>query len=59
MTSTSSPGSIGQPALSESAKLAEGPAIVDFRLDNGLSVVIIPDRRAPVATHMILSLIHI
>jgi zinc protease len=27
--------------------------VVDFRLDNGLSVVVIPDRRAPVVTHMV------
>ena len=53
MTSVSPHGANGQAALSESAQLAEGPAIVDFRLDNGLSVVVIPDRRAPVATHMI------
>ncbi|HEV3044260.1 MAG TPA: pitrilysin family protein [Roseiarcus sp.] len=30
-----------------------GPAIVNFRLDNGLDVVVIPDHRAPVATHMV------
>src|SRR5450432_2855409 len=40
-------------ALSESAKMAGSPAIVDFRLDNGLSVVVIPDHRAPVVTHMV------
>ena len=40
-------------ALSESARMADSPAIVDFRLDNGLSVVVIPDRRAPVVTHMV------
>ena len=40
-------------ALSETARLAGSPAIVDFRLDNGLSVVVIPDHRAPVVTHMI------
>lgn len=27
--------------------------IVDFELDNGLQVVVIPDRRAPVVTHML------
>ena len=27
--------------------------MVDFRLDNGLDVVVIPDRRAPVVTHMV------
>jgi zinc protease len=40
-------------ALSESARMADSPAIVDFQLDNGLSVVVIPDHRAPVVTHMI------
>ncbi|MGO8832681.1 MAG: M16 family metallopeptidase [Roseiarcus sp.] len=33
--------------------MAGSPAIVDFRLDNGLSVVVIPDHRAPDVTHMI------
>src|SRR3984885_3468433 len=40
-------------ALSESARMAGSPAISDFRLDNGLSVVVIPDHRAPVVTHMV------
>jgi zinc protease len=40
-------------ALSETARMAGSPAIVDFRLDNGLSVVVIPDHRAPVVTHMV------
>lgn len=35
------------------ASNAQGPAITDFYLDNGLHVVVIPDRRAPVATHMV------
>ena len=38
------------------AARAEAPqvdnAISDFTLDNGLEVVVIPDRRAPVVTHM-------
>src|SRR5277367_3495303 len=29
------------------------PTITDFKLDNGLEVVVIPDHRAPVVTHMI------
>ncbi len=40
-------------SLSESAAMADGPAIASFRLDNGLSVVVIPDHRSPVATHMV------
>jgi zinc protease len=40
-------------ALSETARMANSPAIVDFRLDNGLTVVVIPDHRAPVVTHMV------
>jgi zinc protease len=37
------------------AQAAEGddPQISTFELDNGLEVVVIPDRRAPVVTHMI------
>ncbi len=32
---------------------AKAGAIADFRLDNGLEVVVIPDHRAPVVTHMV------
>ncbi|MBS0245533.1 MAG: insulinase family protein [Proteobacteria bacterium] len=39
--------------LSLSAARAAGPAIADFKLDNGLELVVIPDHRAPVVTHMI------
>jgi zinc protease len=43
-----------EPAASPAAaRPAPGSAVVDFRLDNGLSVVVIPDRRAPVVTHMV------
>jgi len=31
----------------------KGPEVSSFTLDNGLHVVVIPDRRAPVVTHMI------
>ena len=30
-----------------------GPQVTSFFLDNGLQVVVIPDRRAPVVTHMV------
>lgn len=30
-----------------------GPQIAHFKLDNGMDVVVIPDRRAPVVTHMV------
>ncbi|KAA2235115.1 M16 family metallopeptidase [Salinarimonas soli] len=30
-----------------------GPEVTSFTLDNGLDVVVIPDRRVPVATHMV------
>jgi zinc protease len=32
---------------------AEGPQVADFTLPNGLEVVVIPDHRTPVVTHMI------
>ena len=32
---------------------AGGPEVASFALDNGLDVVVIPDHRTPVATHMI------
>lgn len=34
-------------------KADAGPEIVTFSLDNGLEVVVIPDHRAPVVTHML------
>ena len=33
--------------------LASGAKIADYKLSNGLELVVIPDRRAPVVTHMI------
>jgi zinc protease len=35
------------------AAAKEGPAVTHFKLDNGLELVVIPDRRTPVVTHMI------
>ena len=42
-------------ALASSSFAAEqaGPEIADFTLSNGLELVVIPDHRAPVVTHMI------
>jgi zinc protease len=40
-------------ALTGSVAFANGPQISDFTLSNGLEVVVIPDHRAPVVTHMI------
>ncbi|MFC3695307.1 M16 family metallopeptidase [Chenggangzhangella methanolivorans] len=47
-----------RPGLSPAAPQADaarsgGPDVSTFTLDNGLQVVVIPDRRAPVVTHMI------
>lgn len=44
------------PALGMDAHAAEeklGPEVTSFFLDNGMQVVVIPDRRAPVVTHMV------
>ena len=30
-----------------------GPQVADFKLGNGMQVVVIPDHRAPVVTHMV------
>jgi zinc protease len=35
------------------ADAASGPDIADFKLANGLEIVVVPDHRAPVVTHMI------
>lgn len=40
-------------AVPRPAEAAAGPDIAHFKLANGLEVVVIPDRRAPVVTHMI------
>src|SRR5579863_3488025 len=40
-------------AAAGTARAAPGPEVSDFTLANGLEVVVIPDHRAPVVTHMI------
>ncbi len=43
----------GPAASAQNARPVVGPQVETFTLDNGLDVVVIPDRRAPVVTHMI------
>lgn len=43
----------GLTSNAEAAASAAGGQVKDFKLANGLSVVVIPDHRAPVVTHMI------
>ena len=38
---------------SNAAYCASGPNVANFTLANGLEVVVIPDHRAPVVTHMV------
>jgi len=40
-------------AATVAARAASAPQVSDFKLANGLEVVVIPDHRAPVVTHMI------
>ncbi len=40
-------------APSEGGEAHAGPRVNHFRLDNGMDVVVIPDHRAPVVTHMV------
>ncbi len=40
-------------AGSGAARATNGPEVADFKLANGLEVVVLPDHRAPVVTHMI------
>ncbi len=45
---------IALPAMAEgAAESTKGAKITSFTLDNGLEVVVIPDHRAPVVTHML------
>jgi zinc protease len=47
--SPSEPQSAPKPALNAES----GPKVADYRLANGLELVVIPDHRVPVVTHMI------
>jgi zinc protease len=40
-------------AFAEPAQTAQPPSVAHYTLDNGLELVVIPDHRAPVVTHMI------
>src|SRR6202041_410682 len=40
-------------AVTCAARAQAAPTVTDFKLDNGLEVVVVPDHRAPVVTHMI------
>ena len=40
-------------AMSGAAAPSAGPKIGNFRLENGMEIVVIPDHRAPVVTHMV------
>jgi zinc protease len=37
----------------DEAKVSSGPEVTYFKMENGLDVVVIPDHRAPVVTHMV------
>jgi zinc protease len=39
--------------ITGTAQAAAGPQVTDFTLSNGLEVVVVPDHRAPVVTHMV------
>jgi zinc protease len=45
--------SFGPGASAQEARPVAGPEVETFTLANGLDVVVVPDRRAPVVTHMI------
>ncbi|HHZ10041.1 MAG TPA: insulinase family protein [Rhizobiales bacterium] len=41
------------PSFAAAAGAVQAAGVVDFRLENGMEVVVIPDRRAPIVTHMV------
>jgi zinc protease len=40
-------------AIASASAAMAAPQVADFKLDNGLELVVIPDHRAPVVTHMV------
>ncbi len=46
---------VAEPAAPKpsAAALPQGPAVSEAKLDNGLDILVIPDHRAPVVTHMV------
>src|SRR5690242_19818360 len=40
-------------AIASAAPVMAAPQVADFRLDNGLELVVISDHRVPVVTHMV------
>jgi len=56
MASVSQPAAGGvflTPSAAAPAKSGGGPNVTQARLENGLEIVVIPDHRAPVVTHMV------
>lgn len=53
LSSAMSVGFLGFPASAQSPIATEATAVSHFTLPNGLEVVVVPDRRAPVVTHML------
>lgn len=43
----------GQPGASAQELAGSAPEVASYTLDNGMEVVVIPDNRAPVVTHMV------
>lgn len=51
--SAAAPGALFLNPSAQSAAKPAGPAITQARLANGLDIIVIPDHRAPVVTHMV------
>ena len=46
-------GAAGAAPAAPAPSVADGPPVASFTLSNGLEVVVVPDHRAPVVTHMV------